>query len=110
MKFIYYIIFLIIISCSYPDIDTVPKFKKLIITSEEADDIKTIKKTPKELCIYKSKNDAELINCLEPIVYNDLDFINLEINENVAIKLCERLNTDIKKRIHCFVSFYEKNN
>ena len=39
MKFFFLSIYLFILSCGYPDIDSVPSFKKLKITKEESIDL-----------------------------------------------------------------------
>ena len=54
MNKIIYFFFLTLISCSYPDIDSVPKNNNLIITEEDAI----------ELCKLSSSDNVELIKCL----------------------------------------------
>ena len=39
MKYFFLIFFLFIISCGYPDIDSVPKFESTNITKEELEDL-----------------------------------------------------------------------
>ena len=39
MKKLYLLFFFIFISCAYPDIDSVPDFKDLVITKEESIDL-----------------------------------------------------------------------
>lgn len=51
---VYLFILLIIISCSYPDIDSIPKFENLVITEKESI----------ELCKLSNNNNTDLINCL----------------------------------------------
>ena len=53
MKNLYFILFLLLLSCGYPDIDSVPDFKNIKLTDEELLDlcnIKTSDKYNKELC------------------------------------------------------------
>ena len=56
MSKIFIILLLILISCAYPDIDSVPKFDNISITLQESI----------ELCKLNSNND-ELSKCLEEI-------------------------------------------
>ncbi len=57
MKYFFLIIFLFILSCSYPDVDSVPKFESTIITNKELED----------LC-YLSNTDIKVINeCIKNI-------------------------------------------
>ena len=39
MKYFFLIIFFSILSCGYPDIDSVPKFESKILTEEELEDL-----------------------------------------------------------------------
>ena len=53
MKNLYFIFFLLLLSCGYPDIDSVPDFKNIKLTNEELLDlcnIKTSDKYNEELC------------------------------------------------------------
>ena len=45
---IYLIIFILIASCSYPDIDTVPKFNNMQISLQDSIDICKLGKAPDE--------------------------------------------------------------
>lgn len=56
MKYLYLLFLLIIISCGYPDIDSVPDFKDLVITKEESIDLCKLTNTDKiklQKCIKK---------------------------------------------------------
>ena len=55
MKFIIIYILLILSSCGYPDIDTVPNFKTLDLTDDELFD----------LCELSSNDKKESENCIE---------------------------------------------
>ncbi len=55
MSKIFILLLLILISCAYPDIDTVPKFENINITLQES----------VELC--KVNSDNNLSKCLEEI-------------------------------------------
>ena len=57
MKCLYLLIFFILISCAYPDIDSVPDFENLIITKEESID----------LCKLTNTDSKSLSNCIENI-------------------------------------------
>ena len=57
MKYLYLLFFLIIFSCGYPDIDSVPNFKNLVITKEESID----------LCKLINTDKMELQKCIEKI-------------------------------------------
>ena len=53
MKNLYFILFLLLLSCGYQDIDSVPDFKNIKLTDEELLDLcnpKTSDKYNKELC------------------------------------------------------------
>ena len=53
MKNLYFILFLLLLSCGYPDIDNVPDFKNIKLTNEELLDLCNIKTSDKyntELC------------------------------------------------------------
>ena len=60
MKCLYLLIFFILISCAYPDIDSVPDFENLIITKEESID----------LCKLTNTDNKNLSNCLDKINNN----------------------------------------
>ena len=45
MKYIIYFFFVSLITCSYPDIDTVPKFDNLLISDQEKVDLCNLKNT-----------------------------------------------------------------
>ena len=55
MKFIIIFILLILSSCGYPDIDTVPNFKTLDLTEDELFD----------LCELSSNDKKESENCIK---------------------------------------------
>ena len=55
MKLLISFIFLILVSCSYPDIDSVPSFKDLKLTDEELFD----------LCELSSNDKNEIDTCIE---------------------------------------------
>ena len=55
MKFIIIFILLILSSCGYPDIDTVPNFKTLDLTEDELFD----------LCELSSNDKTESENCIK---------------------------------------------
>ena len=57
MKYFFLIIFLFILSCGYPDIDTVPKFESTIITKKELED----------LCYLSNTDIKEIEECLKNI-------------------------------------------
>lgn len=54
MKNIFLIIFIILSSCGYPDIDTIPNFEDLVLTEEESID----------LCKLTNTDNNELMKCL----------------------------------------------
>ena len=56
MKFFFYFFFAIIISCGYPDIDTVPRFKGLKITDQNSIDLCNITNS--------DKNNIDMNKCL----------------------------------------------
>ena len=60
MKNIYIILFFFLISCGYPDIDSVPDFKNLEITKEESID----------LCELTYTDIKKLSNCIDKIESN----------------------------------------
>jgi hypothetical protein len=60
MKNLYLLIFLILISCAYSDIDSVPDFEDLIITKEESID----------LCKLTNTVNKSLSTCLDKIENN----------------------------------------
>ena len=55
MKIIFFIIIFILYSCSYPDIDSVPDFKKIELTEEELFD----------LCELSSTDKSEIRKCIK---------------------------------------------
>ena len=57
MKYFFLIIFLFTLSCSYPDIDTVPKFESTIVTEEELED----------LCYLSNTDIKEIEECIKNI-------------------------------------------
>ena len=72
MKILFIFLFLFIISCSYPDIDTVPNFKNLKIDTNEAID----------LCTYSKKNiNQNYLECLASYINFIPDFKILKLNE-----------------------------
>ncbi len=61
MKYFFYLFFLIIYSCGYPDLDSVPEFDQLVITEEESID----------LCNLTNTDKRELSECLKKINNTD---------------------------------------
>tara|TARA_B100001540_G_C15770531_1_gene626090 strand:+ start:1509 stop:1694 length:186 start_codon:yes stop_codon:yes gene_type:complete len=61
MKYFFYLFFLIIYSCGYPDLDSVPEFDQLVITEEESID----------LCNLTNTDKRELSECLNKINNTD---------------------------------------
>ena len=55
MKFLISLIFITLLSCSYPDIDSVPNFKVLKLSDEELFD----------LCELSSNDKDEIDTCIE---------------------------------------------
>ena len=55
MKIIICSILLLLVSCGYPDIDSVPSFKELKLSDEELFD----------LCQLNSTDKSEIDNCIE---------------------------------------------
>ena len=55
MRVIFYFILFSLVSCSYPDIDSVPSFKDLKLSDEELFD----------LCQLNSTDKSEIDNCIE---------------------------------------------
>ena len=55
MKIIFFFILLLLVSCGYPDIDSVPSFKELKLTDEELFD----------LCQLSSSDKSEIDNCIK---------------------------------------------
>ena len=55
MKLLIFLIFMLILSCSYPDIDSVPNFKDLKLSEEELFD----------LCELSSSDKNEIDTCIE---------------------------------------------
>ena len=60
MKNLYILFFFILLSCDYPDIDSVPNFEDLVITKEESID----------LCKLTNTDNKNLSNCLDKIENN----------------------------------------
>ena len=60
MKNPYILFFFILLSCAYPDIDSVPDFEDLVITKEESID----------LCKLTNTVNKNLSNCLDRIDNN----------------------------------------
>ena len=57
MKYLFLIIFLFILSCGYPDIDSVPNFESTIITKEELED----------LCYLNNTDIKKIEECIKDI-------------------------------------------
>ena len=57
MKYFFLIIFISILSCGYPDIDSVPKFESTIITKNELED----------LCYLSNADIKEIEECIKNI-------------------------------------------
>ena len=55
MKIIFFFILLLLVSCGYPDIDSVPSFKELQLTDEELFD----------LCELSTSDKSEIDNCIK---------------------------------------------
>lgn len=55
MRFIIFFKLLLLISCGYPDIDSVPSFKELKLSDEELFD----------LCQLSSSDKSEIDNCIK---------------------------------------------
>ena len=55
MRFVIFFILLLLISCGYPDIDSVPSFKELKLSEEELFD----------LCQLSSSDKSEIDNCIK---------------------------------------------
>ncbi len=55
MKIIIYFILLLLVSCGYPDIDSVPSFNELKLSDEELFD----------LCQLSSSDKSEIENCIK---------------------------------------------
>ena len=53
----FYIIIFFLVSCEYPDIDSVPSFERVIMTKEEAID----------LCKISNSDNEQIIKCLEEL-------------------------------------------
>ena len=60
MKNLYLFFFIVLLSCAYPDIDSVPDFEDLVITKEESID----------LCKLTNTVNKSLSNCLDKIEIN----------------------------------------
>ena len=55
MRIIFFLVLLLLVSCGYPDIDSVPSFKDLKLSDEELFD----------LCQLNSTDKSEIDNCIE---------------------------------------------
>ena len=55
MRIIIFFILFLLVSCGYPDIDSVPSFKELKLSDEELFD----------LCQLNSTDKSEIDNCIE---------------------------------------------
>ena len=97
MRLLIFLIFSIISSCGYPDIDTVPDFTNLVLTEEEFID----------LCKFSNEDSDELVKCLATNIKGIPNFKSFNFTEKQSIKLCKLINTDNMELIKCFVSFYE---
>ena len=60
MKIILFIIFPLLSSCAYPDIDSVPTFKEIELTEEELFD----------LCQLSSTDKSEIDSCIKKKINN----------------------------------------
>ena len=54
MRIIFYFILFLLVSCGYPDIDSVPNFQELKLSDEELFD----------LCQLSSSDKSEIDNCI----------------------------------------------
>ena len=97
MRLLIFLIFSIISSCGYPDIDTVPDFKNLVLTEEEFFDF----------CKFANDESNELVKCVAQYIKGIPNFKSFDFTEEQSIKLCKLINTDNMELIKCFVSFYE---
>ena len=55
MRIIFYFTLFLLVSCGYPDIDTVPNFDNVNITEEESID----------LCKINNSDNEQIANCLK---------------------------------------------
>ena len=55
MRIIFFFVLLLLVSCGYPDIDSVPSFKDLKLSDEELFD----------LCQLSSSDKSEIDNCIK---------------------------------------------
>jgi hypothetical protein len=55
VKIIIFLVLLLLVSCGYPDIDSVPSFKELKLSDEELFD----------LCQLSSSDKTEIDNCIK---------------------------------------------
>ena len=60
MRIIFFSIMLFLVSCGYPDIDSVPSFKELKLSDEELFD----------LCQLSSSDKSEIDNCINEMQAN----------------------------------------
>lgn len=98
MRLLTLLFFLIISSCGYPDIDTVPDFNNLTLTEEDFF----------ELCKFANDDIDEFVKCVAPNIQGIPNFKSFEFTEEESIKLCKLINIDNNvELIKCLVSFYE---
>lgn len=98
MKYIYTFSFFFLFACTYPDIDSVPKFKILQIRSDEYID----------LCKFSNLDDRpKYLECLSSYIDTNPDFTKLDLSEKESIELCKIINTDNIELISCLVSIYQ---
>ena len=55
MRIVFFFILFLLVSCGYPDIDSVPSFKELKLNNEELFD----------LCQLSSSDKSEIHNCIK---------------------------------------------
>ena len=55
MRIVFFFILFLLVSCGYPDIDSVPSFKELKLNNEELFD----------LCQLSSSDKSEIDNCIK---------------------------------------------
>ena len=99
MKYIFLSFYLLILSCSYPDIDSVPDFKNLDLSKDESI----------ELCKLTSKKDnGKFVNCIANLYDNEImpNFKFLNISEEYSVKLCKLIYSDRKKLLSCLSDYY----
>ena len=99
MRYIFLSLYLLTLSCSYPDIDSVPDFKNLDLSKEESI----------ELCKLTSKKDNDIfVNCIANLYDNEImpNFKFLNISEEYSVKLCKLIYSDRKKLLSCLSDYY----